>query len=178
MFARSHIVRIILSVLALAVVVTAFLGVARWRQQSRQADLVDLRASAPQAWLDEMRWREGFPHYLEAVRDLKHFEAWHEDAPLFLIGRWAEEPADAPDLRASLEDHCRTGYVFEDARLRRFGEGAFTRPARYRIDDQGRILIDTGAHQWRLRPDPNGPALRHLRLTAPDGGEVDLLRCG
>ncbi len=175
---RSNKTRLILIFLGLAALVALFVALLRWQDHSRRADLRTLRAEAPQSWLDDMRWREGFASYLDAVRDMRHFDAWHAEAPLFLIGRWAEEPTDRPGLKAALEPHCRAGYVFEDARLRRFGQDVFAAPARYRIDGDGLIRVESRGEEWLLLPDPNGPALRHLRLRTPDGTETDLLRCG
>lgn len=153
----------------------------QWRQAARQDELETLRLTDPRGWLDELRWRKGFAAYVTAVRDLGGYDGWREPAPLFLIGRWAAEPADRPDLRTSLEGHCRAGLVFEDGQLRRFGgadERARTEPARYRIDAADRISVETRGGVLSLMPDPNGAVLRHLRMTAPDGRMVDLSRCG
>ena len=143
-----------------------------------RADLADLRADNPAAYLDEIRWTRGFPAYLEALRRVEHFDRWREQAPPFLIGRWTEVDADRNDLAAKPEPHCRNGYVFEDGRLRHFGSSAFTRSADYRITAELRIEVRSGGRVLSLEPDPGWAKLYHLTLRHENGGtEEDLAQC-
>ena len=142
-----------------------FLGVMASREEARVAAE---RRDHPARYLDEVRSRQGMEAYIEELAQLRDFDDWRDQAPIFLIGAWALADVEWTRVGDDPGRHCLSGLVIEDGQMRYFGERTGRVGARYRIEGH-RVLVslaDGGEISMTVPPDPWHE--HQLLITLPD----------
>jgi len=86
---RLHLTREMVFLIIAGVVFSGlYLAFLEYQNSRATAYLAELRKTAPDEYLNEIRKLDGFSAYLEQFRMLKEYEKPKLAAPIFLIGRW------------------------------------------------------------------------------------------
>ncbi len=161
----------VLIALTLLIAAGGYVWVLKTKNRAVAERFVRLEHKDVRAYLSHVRQTRGFTTYVGEFAKLRHYDAWQEDAPPFLVGRWAlfEEPQRVSENY--FPEVCRDAVEIEDGRFKHLLRRIETHKARYRIKD-GRVVVRLGDGKTvPVGLASYGTALHHIVVTLPGDRE-------
>ena len=136
------------------------------RQEARAAQYFqDLRSTAPDQYLNEVRQVSGFDFFLSEYADLKGYGTDQSAAPDFMLGRWSlsfQKKRVSDTYRAA---ECVDVLLIENGRVTYPGQTEPTK-ATYRLADN-HLFIGHGSGTALVTLIGSGIHLHHIELVQP-----------
>lgn len=151
---------IVLGVLALAGYVT-YLNV----KDARAAEALETaRSDDPALYLEDIRVVRGFDSFLEAYASMRMGDGISDNAPEFLIGRWAlhSEMLRVDDTYS--DPACRSALIIENGRVTLPGTAAPV-DVRYQLDGTTLVVLAQDGTRLTVGLAASGINLHHLEVT-------------
>lgn len=129
------------------------------------------RKDSPETYLEEIRIVQGFDAYLDAYSDIYGSGRFTEEAPGFLLGRWAlfDHPLRVDDRFSTAA--CRNSALVENGRLTLPGAAA-AMPAEYWLSGDRVIVRLHNGDEIFVRLKSSGINLNHLEFDRGHGSEI------
>lgn len=135
--------------------------------QDRRAEtyLEELRQSDPDAYLEQVRLREGFSHYVVEFATLEKFDQFRTAVPSFMVGRWTlRESIERTPIGTSPD--CSDPITFEYGRIE-LPRDDISRPSQFRLDGQTLEVRPRNDDPISVALVSYGAAINHLELVPP-----------
>lgn len=126
-----------------------------------------LRQTDAGLYLSKVMQARGFRAYLKEYLSIHDYSRPVAEVPSFLMGRWAlfERPKRVSD--DFIPDSCHSGLEIEDGRLKVFGDGAVSYPARYTMDGTTVTAHLKSADDASIDVVGYGSHLHHIKVMLP-----------
>lgn len=156
-----------------------YVPVLQYEEHRVEARLARLRTEAPDAYLGEVRRREGFDAYLSEYAALNGYDAWHPTAPPFLLGRWALFETKQHVDMSFMPGTCHPSIEFEGGRIKLSGKHEAAFAATYRIRHGQVVARLNKSREMPIDIHSVDDRIYYIELQPPDSpGTLYGYRCG
>lgn len=157
----------LLVALALLVAAGGYVWLLKYKNQAVAEHFDQLERNDLRAYLSHVRMTRGFGTFVAEYAKLRHFEGWKDDAPSFLVGRWAlfDEPKRVSENY--FPDVCLNAVEIEDGRFKHMLKHTEIHKARYRIENDHVVVRLADGRTVPVMLASYGTALHHIVVTLP-----------